>query len=852
MKKTYRMSISFIITIAVLLIHSNRLTASEIKSLPGFQVKKIYSVPKESGSWVALTSDDQGRLIACAQYNEGIFRITPNTPNPKIEKLKINLNIGGARGILYAFDSLYVFYTRKGLYRLTDTTGDDQFDKTEFLIPFNGVPEHGVHSVVLSPDKKSLYLVCGNQTKLPDSVKNSRPSKKWSEDHLLPRMDDPRGHNKGKLAPGGFIVKVSPDGLNQELIAYGFRNQFDIAFNKSGDMFTWDADMEWDLGTPWYRPTRVNHVTSGADYGWRSGSGKWPSYYPDSLPANLEIGPGSPTGLCSGIGAKFPEKYQKAIFMNDWTYGTMYALHLEPQGSTYKITSEEFLSGKPLPLTDLVIHTDGNMYFLVGGRKTQSSLYQVSHSGYASTEPLMFNANRTTRQVQIRRQLEKLHIDGTEIKAIDKVWAFLNHQDRFIRYAARVAIEKQPVASWQDYFSGETDEWAVIEGAVALARMGEKKHQPKILEKLNQLNKRKLSKKQVLATIRAYQLAFTRLGKPSESLAKGVTDHLNPLFPSKDPFVNRELVQVLLYLEAPGIVGKAIHQMLNAKPVKQQDYAKTLLERNDRYKQAFNRIKNSQPNAQQIAFAFALRSIKNGWTKDDYLNYFSWFPTARLWQGGNSFPEYIENIRQEALKNIEDPFMKKTLDMISSKTLKKEREIIPPQGPPRIWTVASATQAVESNLVNRDFHSGENLYHATACAACHNFAGSGSGGIGPNLTGSANRYTIRDMMENIIEPSNVISDQYGSVVLTMKDGTTKTGRLGETEGDLITLMPNPFSSDSVMVKRADILEQKESTVSSMPAGLIYPLNETELSDLIAYIFSGGNPNHRFFAKKNSS
>ena len=250
MKRTYTSSISFIITITLLFIPSNRLTAGEINSLPGFQVKKIYSVPKEKGSWVALTSDNQGRLIACAQHGEGIFRITPNMPDPKIEKLKINLNIGGARGILYAFDSLYVFYNRKGLYRLTDTTGDDQFDKTEFLIPFNGASsEHGIHSVVLSPDKQSLYLICGNMTVLPNSVKNCRTSRNWSEDHLLPRMDDPRGHNKGRLAPGGLIIKISPDGQKQELFAHGFRNQFDIAFNKDGEMFTWDSDMEWDLGS---------------------------------------------------------------------------------------------------------------------------------------------------------------------------------------------------------------------------------------------------------------------------------------------------------------------------------------------------------------------------------------------------------------------------------------------------------------------------------------------------------------------------------------------------------------------------------------------------------------------------
>ena len=56
------------------------------------------------------------------------------------------------------------------------------------------------------------------------------------------------------------------------------------AFNKAGELFTYDADMEYDFNTPWYRPTRVCHVVSGAEFGWRNGAGKWPSFYPDSLP----------------------------------------------------------------------------------------------------------------------------------------------------------------------------------------------------------------------------------------------------------------------------------------------------------------------------------------------------------------------------------------------------------------------------------------------------------------------------------------------------------------------------------------------------------------------------------------
>jgi hypothetical protein len=47
------------------------------------------------------------------------------------------------------------------------------------------------------------------------------------------------------------------------------------------------------MNTPWYRPTRVNHVISGAEFGWRNGSGKFPSYYSDSFGAVADIGPGS-------------------------------------------------------------------------------------------------------------------------------------------------------------------------------------------------------------------------------------------------------------------------------------------------------------------------------------------------------------------------------------------------------------------------------------------------------------------------------------------------------------------------------------------------------------------------------
>lgn len=823
---------------------SNSPKSIPVTTLPGFKAEKIYDVNKASqGSWVGMTVDPKGRLITTDQYG-GIYRVTLN-PKVSVERLKVNVT--GGHGALYAFDSLYVMVGegKRGLYRLRDTNGDDQYDKEEYLIPLKAGGEHGSHSLVLSPDKKSIYMVGGNNTDMPVSPTSYRMAKAWKEDHILPRMPDGRGHNNGRMAPGGFIMKVSPDGKTQEMICHGFRNEFDAAFNLDGELFAFDADMEYDIGAPWYRPTRVNHVVSGVDWGWRHGTGKWPDYYTDTLPATIDIGPGSPTGVSNGLGARFPAKYQKAIYINDWTYGTMYAIHLEQDGASYKATKEEFVSGKPLPLTDVTIHPDGNMYFMVGGRRTTSALYKLTYTGDESTARV--KAGAVDKDLILRRKIETLHENGVGEEAIPKALPYLKHQDRFVRYAARVALEKQPATKWQQHLTKEKSPWAVIELSTGLARMGAKDQQPNILAALNQLDFKNMGAKQFLAALRAYQLAFTRLDKPSAADIAAVIGTLNGLYPHEDNFVNRELSQVLLYLNAPGAVSKTVQLVMNATDIQEKILDDKVLQRNDNYAKAAQRTEQFRPNVQQFALAFSLRSIKEGWSDADYASYFSWFPRAKTWQGGNSYGAFIENSRKQALANVTNEAARKKYEAASAKSVVAARAIQTPKGPGRAWTVKSAVSAVEGNMKGRNFASGENLFHATACASCHRFAGEGMG-IGPDLTGSANRYALRDMMENIVEPSKVISDQYISTGFAMKDGSTVIGRIAKEKDGMLHLMTNPFSADSnVQIKAADVKSRNPHEVSHMPPSLINGLNPDELSDLIAYIFSAGDRDHQYFS-----
>src|SRR5437660_9486880 len=188
--------------------------------------------------------------------------------------------------------------------------------------------------------------------------------------------------------------------------------------------------MEWDYSTHWYRPTRICLVASGAEFGWRNGAGKWPPYYPDSLPPVVEIGPGSPTGMTFGYGARFPAKYQETLFMCDWSYGKLYALHLQPDGASYRGEPEEFLSGTPLPLTDIVVNPkDGALYFVIGGRMATSGLYRVTYVGEEATTPSKGNSTGAEARV-LRRKLESYYTNK-DPKAVAVAWPYLGHPRRF-------------------------------------------------------------------------------------------------------------------------------------------------------------------------------------------------------------------------------------------------------------------------------------------------------------------------------------------------------------------------------------------------------------------------------------
>ncbi len=819
----------FITTSAMAQLADQATPVSAIKMAKGFKAELLYSVPKaDQGSWVSMTQDDKGRLITSDQYG-ALYRITPpaldgSPSETKVEKLSIDF--GHCQGLLYHAGALYgvvndEVYQGRGLYRCKDTNGDDQFDAVELLRGFPGKSgEHGPHGVIASPDGKSLYIQCGNQLEEPSS-ESSRVPRNWAEDQLFPMILG-RGFMRDKLAPGGWLVKTDLDGKKFELITIGTRNTYDIAINRQGDIFGFDADMEWDTGMPWYRPTRVCFMQSGGEFGWRTCSKKWPVRWEDSLPPVVDIGPGSPTGVAFGYGAKFPAKYQDALYICDWSYGKMYAVHLAPNGGGYTGVQEEFMSASPLPLTDIeVSKKDGAMYVSIGGRKVQSGLYRVTYTGTESTEGTKLSSLQFDTS-GLRMVCEQFH-GKQDPKAIEYCWGLLGDKDRQLRFAARIAIEHQPVASWRDKALSETNPRAALTALMALARSsgGDKSLQQPILTALNKIDFKALKGLDRVTLIRDYMLTFTRMGEPDGDTKAKLAAHLSPLYPSNDPALNRDLCEVLVYLGDAAVVAKAA-PLVNDSPTQEE----------------------------QIDYARILRFAKAGWTKELRADYFRWFLRAANYKGGASFDLFIGEIKKDALATMTEEEKLAIKDVLDAKPEARAPSFTAkPMQFVKAWTLDELSKSLGVGLEgNRNFTNGRNMFGAATCFACHRFNNEG-GAVGPDLTSVAGKYSPRDLLEHVLDPNKEISDQYGSTVFTLQDGSQVVGRIAnmkETNMMVCTNMMDPNNFTNVDTRK--VVKTEESKVSMMPPALLYMLKEDDILDLLAYLLSKGNPDDPMFVK----
>ncbi|MGE3314224.1 MAG: HEAT repeat domain-containing protein [Planctomycetaceae bacterium] len=686
---------------------------------PGFEIVRI-AEPELAGTLICMTWGNRGRLIVARERGPIVNLIDTNNDGTYDKAVEYSKEVQNCQGLCMVFDDLYAAGDGPGgrgsaLYRLPDANHDDVADKVELLYTYKGnIGDHGPHAIVHGPDGW-LYNDLGNHawiTQKPEP--NSLISEKHYEGNLLePAFEDARGHAVGIKAPGGTIWRFSPDGKKWWNETAGFRNQYDFAFNNQGEMFSFDSDMEWDVGLPWYKPVRVNHCIPGADFGWRSGAKNWPEFYFDSLPTTVDIGRGSPTGVVFYNHSQFPEKYRDAFIICDWSMGRIMAVPMKQKGATYVGEYSTLVSGNPLNVSDIDVDRDGTLVFCTGGRGTEGGVYRVKatageirpakvekfediltlpqnlapwatemvsqmkektgaeweakltkivrngkpaeklralsilaqfgpkpstellvaatndqdadvrafathllgdHSGKAVQDAVVRLVSDSHPFVQ-RRATEAAIRSGSAIP-VEKLLPLLASEDRWLRFAGRLALERIPSEQWHELIVGSKDPDVALIGLLALYRNDAAKTAPEALKVSRELlegGRGKLSLEQKMDAIRMTQLALLGGGKGADADAIGRL--LFNEFPTGNGDLDAEAARVISIVQIPGAVEKFVRMMETA-----------------------------DTESRQIHYALVLRYLKTGWTPELKTRLLTWYESTQAWEGGHSLQPYLANI----------------------------------------------------------------------------------------------------------------------------------------------------------------------------------------------------------------
>jgi putative heme-binding domain-containing protein len=317
------------------------------------------------------------------------------------------------------------------------------------------------------------------------------------------------------------------------------------------------------------------------------------------------------------------------------------------------------------------------------------------------------------------------------------------------------------------------------------------------------------------------QIILIRFDEPSQDKVNAIIAKLDPAFPAATFELNWLLCETLAYLQSPNTAAKGMALIAEAE--------------------------SQEP---QMQYARSLRFLKTGWTSELRKQQLEWFLKAANYRGGASFERFISFIKQDSLATFTEAELKEHAELIAREP--EQKSVIENLGEmfagrtPKMWTLEELSAATKTGLKHRNFENGRKMFSAAACFACHRFGNAG-GMNGPDLTAAAGKFNPHDLLDNILNPSKVISDQFVPIVVTMEDGDTVTGIVVNLNGDSVSIntdLTNPNQRTNIDRRKVSSIEV--SDVSPMPQGLLAALTKEEILDLCAYILSGGDKTDAMF------
>jgi putative heme-binding domain-containing protein len=127
------------------------------------------------------------------------------------------------------------------------------------------------------------------------------------------------------------------------------------------------------------------------------------------------------------------------------------------------------------------------------------------------------------------------------------------------------------------------------------------------------------------------------------------------------------------------------------------------------------------------------------------------------------------------------------------------------------------------------------VFEKANCIKCHRFGNRGES-IGPDLSTVAQRFTRKEILESVLFPSQVISDQYASKTVTTTDGKVISGIVAPAGDSAVLVLQADGTKTQLPASQVEDMQPNKK--SAMPEGLFNTLALQEIADLFAYMNGG--------------
>ena len=422
--------------------------------------------------------------------------------------------------------------------------------------------------------------------------------------------------------------------------------------------------------------------------------------------------------------------------------------------------------------------------------------------------------------------------DRPSLAPVADIYALLKDQDRFVRWAGRLALERTPRAEWRDRAMKDMDVLSGVESMLALVNTApEGESLQPLIDKGLAMMKMPMSVDDRLRLFRAFQYTTTEtVAGLSPAERERLHGLIVPLFPAQDERLNRELALMLAYAGQP----QAIEEILSAMP------------------------KGDDNQPLQLHYLYALRTMKEGWTLPQKTQLAELLGRASTWRGGAQFVNFVgqmfDAVEPLFASDEEKELLFAKAPDFSPLTPEQLEEIKARQakagrgggrgGPPtplaarRAGRIISRQEMLEEAVFQPqqklDAAEGRRVFEAE-CASCHQVGelGSDHGVPGLNLTGSPALASKYALLEAVMLPHRTVATEHETTVITTGDGRTITGMvLRESPQSVSLLTPEGTVTD---VPTAQVKSRVRERTSIMSEAMADRIGQTGLRNLAEFL-----------------